>query len=154
MPKKTSDEDRSSPFEEARNPGQAANSWTGRKNNRFSFGHLLLHIHPRLLAEQSLKLSHTWGLGGGAFLLLLFQAATGVLLLFVFQPAPEKAYDSVRILMNQVPFGRFVRNLHFWSANLLVVVVLLHMLRVFFTDAFHAPRRFNWIIGLCLMASF
>jgi quinol-cytochrome oxidoreductase complex cytochrome b subunit len=52
--------------------------------------------------------------------------------------------------MNEVFFGRFVRNMHYWSANLLVVVVLLHMLRVFFTDAFHAPRRFNWIIGLCL----
>jgi len=82
---------------------------------------------------------------------VLLQAITGVLLLFVFQPAPDKAYASIRVLMDQVQFGRFVRNIHYWSANLLVVIVLLHMLRVFFTDAFHAPRRFNWIIGLGLM---
>ena len=84
-------------------------------------------------------------------MLVLLQALTGILLLFVFQPAPEKAYASVRLLVDQVRFGRFIRNIHYWSANLLVVVVLLHMLRVFFTESFRAPRRFNWLIGLCLL---
>jgi quinol-cytochrome oxidoreductase complex cytochrome b subunit len=47
-------------------------------------------------------------------------------------------------------FGRLVRNMHFWSANLLVVVVCLHGLRVFFSGGFHPPRRLNWVVGLSL----
>lgn len=136
--------------EERFDSGGAVKSSLGWKNNRSSFGNLLLHIHPRSLPERNLKFSHTWGLGGAALMLVLLQAFTGILLLFVFQPVPEKAYDSVRTLMDQVLFGSFIRNMHYWSANLLVVVVLLHMLRVFYTDAFHAPRRFNWVVGLCL----
>ncbi len=48
-------------------------------------------------------------------------------------------------------FGQFVRSIHFWSANLLVVVVCLHGLRVFFTGGFHPPRRLNWVVGLGLL---
>ena len=47
-------------------------------------------------------------------------------------------------------FGQLIRNMHHWSANLLVLIVFLHMLRVFFTGAFHPPRQFNWIVGLGL----
>ncbi len=53
-------------------------------------------------------------------------------------------------LQNTVLFGRLIRNLHHWSGNALLIVVFLHFLRVFFTGAFHAPRQFNWIIGLVL----
>lgn len=149
MPKKKPHKVTPSPLKDGQGSGREAK--TGhRKKKRSSFGSLLLHIHPRALPDENLSLAHTWGLGGASLLLVLLQAFSGILLLFVFQPVPEKAYESVRFLMDQVLFGRFVRNMHYWSANLLVVVVLLHMLRVFFTDAFHAPRRFNWVIGLCL----
>ena len=42
-----------------------------------------------------------------------------------------------------------VRNAH-WGANLLVLIVFLHMLRVYFTVSFMPPRQFIWIIGLGL----
>jgi quinol-cytochrome oxidoreductase complex cytochrome b subunit len=120
------------------------------KKNRQSYTDLLLHIHPRKVPEQTIRLTHTWGLGGMAALMVLLQVLTGILLLFVYQPISLTAYDSVLALQNDILFGRFIRNIHHWSANLLVVIVLLHMLRVFFSGAFHPPRRFNWIIGLCL----
>ncbi|MBT8343032.1 MAG: cytochrome bc complex cytochrome b subunit [Desulfatitalea sp.] len=103
------------------------------------------------MPEKSLKLAHTWGLGGMALLLVILQVLSGSLMLFVYHPVPDKAYHCVWVLMNAVTFGRFIRGVHYWSANVLVAVVLLHMLRVFFTSAFHSPRRFNWIIGLCLL---
>jgi quinol-cytochrome oxidoreductase complex cytochrome b subunit len=78
--------------------------------------------------------------------------ATGVLLMFGYNPAPREAFLSVQEIQSTVLFGGFVRGVHHWSANLLLVVVVLHLLRVFFTGAFHPPRQFNWIVGLCLLA--
>ena len=85
-----------------------------------------------------------------AALLVLLLLATGILLMFVYEPFPDKAYESIRMLEKDVWFGQWIRNIHHWSGDILVIVVFLHMLRVFFTGAFHHPRQFNWIIGLCL----
>jgi quinol-cytochrome oxidoreductase complex cytochrome b subunit len=85
-----------------------------------------------------------------AVVLVVLQLGTGLLLTFAFEPTPMGAYESIVSLQNDVPFGQLVRNLHHWSANLLVLMVFLHMLRVFFTGAFQSPRQFNWIIGLMM----
>ena len=123
----------------------------GRK--RFLRGNLILHFRPPTVKEKTLIFTLSWGLGGIAATLVLLQMATGILLKFIYVPTPIDAYSSVQSIMVQVPFGRLVRNLHHWCANLLVVVLMLHMLRVFFTGAFHHPRQFNWIIGLVLFAT-
>jgi quinol-cytochrome oxidoreductase complex cytochrome b subunit len=115
------------------------------------FDNLILHIHPRTVPEQTLKFALTWGLGGMALLLVLLQIVTGVLLMLVYEPSPGKAYESILILQNDVVFGQYIRNIHYWSANILVVVIFLHLLRVYFTGAFYRPRQFNWILGLCLL---
>ncbi len=112
---------------------------------------LVLHMRPVRLPESSLRYTHTWGLGGMSLVLLGLLAATGLLLMLVYEPVPERAYDSVVSLQQDVVFGGLVRNLHHWSANLLVAVALLHLLRVFFTGGFHGQRSFNWVIGLSLL---
>ena len=125
---------------------------TERERKRFLRGNLILHFRPPTVKEKTLRFTLSWGLGGMAATLVLLQMATGILLKFIYVPTPVDAYASVQIIVNQVPFGRLVRNLHHWCANFLVVVLMLHMLRVFFTGAFHGPRQFNWIIGLALFA--
>ncbi len=86
-----------------------------------------------------------------AAVLVLNQFATGVLLKFAYQPTAAGAYLSIVALQNELLFGRLIRNLHYWGANLLLLVVLLHLLRVFFTSAYRAPRRATWIVGLGLL---
>jgi quinol-cytochrome oxidoreductase complex cytochrome b subunit len=86
-----------------------------------------------------------------AVVLVMLQLVTGVLLKYAYEPIPAQAYASILRLQGDVLFGQFVRNIHHWSANLLVLVIFLHLLRVFFTGAFHPPRQFNWVIGLCLL---
>ncbi len=86
-----------------------------------------------------------------AAILVLLQLVTGILLKFVYVPVPAQAYASITSLQDQVLFGPFVRNVHHWSANCLVLVLFLHLLRVFFTGAIHSPRQFNWVIGLGLL---
>jgi len=103
-----------------------------------------------MVPERTLALSLTWGLGGMALVLVFLLFGTGLLLKFVYQPFPEKAYESVLTLQNSVAFGPLIRNIHHWAANALIIIAFLHLLRVFFTGAFHPPRQFNWIIGLSL----
>ena len=88
-----------------------------------------------------------------ATVLVLLLLGSGLLLKFFYEPFPDRAYDSVLYLNSQIPFGRLLRNVHRWSANGLLFVVFLHFLRVFYTSAFLAPRRTNWIIGLMLFAA-
>ena len=56
-----------------------------------------------------------------------------------YKPSVDQAYDSIKDIHFVVPTGRFIRNIHRWAAHLMVVTVLLHMVRVFYTAA--ATRR-------------
>jgi len=112
---------------------------------------LLLHLHPRAVPAEALAFPRTFGLGGIAVVLFVLLAVTGALLLFGYEPSPERAYGSVREIIDQAPFGEFVRNVHHWAANGFLLVAFLHLLRVFYTGAHHPPRRANWIVGLVLL---
>ena len=131
-------------------PGMARQTERPRGYRHF-FNTLVLHFRPRTVPERTLRFTLTWGLGGTAAVLVFLLIGTGLLLKFVYEPFPGRAYDSILWLQNEVLFGQLIRNIHHWSANLLLVVVFLHFLRVFFTGAFHSPRQFNWIIGLGLL---
>jgi quinol-cytochrome oxidoreductase complex cytochrome b subunit len=111
---------------------------------------LVLHFRPKVVQERTLRFTLTWGLGGMAVVLVVLLFATGMMLKFVYQPVPDRAYESILHLQNDVFFGQLMRNIHHWSANVLLIVVFLHFLRVFFTGAFHPPRQFNWIVGLTM----
>lgn len=122
------------------------------RSSRKSFSDLLVHLHPPTVPASTLAFGLSLGLGGMAVTLLGLLALTGVLLLTLYQPSIEGAYASVVGLAREVPFGRWVRNVHYWSANLLVVVAALHFVRVAVTGAFGPGRRLNWAIGLLLLA--
>ncbi len=121
-----------------------------RERYRSFFNSLVLHFRPRNVPESTLRYTLTWGLGGMAVVLVFMLFGTGLMLKFVYQPVPDRAYESIVHLQNNVVFGQLIRNVHHWSANLLLIIVFLHFVRVFFTGAFHPPRQFNWIIGLAI----
>ena len=114
------------------------------------FNSLVLHFRPRNVPERTLKLSLTWGLGGMAVVLVAVLFTTGLMMKLIYQPVPDRAYASVLYLQKAILFGQLIRNLHHWSGNALLLIAFLHMLRVFFTGAFHPPRQFNWVIGLLM----
>jgi quinol-cytochrome oxidoreductase complex cytochrome b subunit len=112
---------------------------------------IFLHLHPSNISEASLRINRTFGLGGMAALLIVIQIITGVLLRFYYIPSPAEAYNSVIFLKNQVLFGQFIRNIHYWSGVFLLLIAFLHFLRVFFTGAFRDLRKTNWLFGLALL---
>jgi quinol-cytochrome oxidoreductase complex cytochrome b subunit len=121
----------------------------GRKPS--GFANLLLHLHPRTVPEEALALHRTFGLGGIALVLFLVLIVTGALLLFAYEPSPERAYGSVRTIQETVWFGAFVRAIHHWAGNFLILTAILHLARVFYTGGFLPPRRFNWGLGLVIL---
>ena len=123
------------------------------QRNRFLANSLLLHLRPARVPLRAIRFTHTFGLGGMAMVLILLLMASGLLMGFVYDPSPERAYRSILVLQKDLLFGRLIRGIHYWSANLLVIVAGLHLLRVFLTGAFHGPRRSNWLIGLGLLFS-
>ena len=94
------------------------------------------HLHPPTIPAAQARLRYTFGTGGLAVFLTLVVGFTGILVTFFYIPTPEQAAKSVQELTFLVPFGWLIRNLHFWSAQLLILVVILHMLRVVFTGAY------------------
>ncbi len=122
-----------------------------RTRSTFVFGNVFLHLHSVRTHRWSLRWSTTWGLGLAATAAFLIALVSGVLLMFYYKPYPEVAYDSIKDIHFVVPTGRFIRNIHRWSANVMVVAVLLHMARVFYTAAYRKPREFNWLIGMGLL---
>lgn len=122
-----------------------------RSRMKFVMNNLVLHIHPAKVAKPTLKFTYTWGLGGLAILLVMLLVITGVMLMFVYTPTPDTAYNDMLRLKTEVTFGQLIRNLHHWSGNLLLIVAFLHMLRVFFTGGFRPPREFNWVLGIILL---
>ena len=121
-----------------------------RDRSRAVFNNFFLHIHSVHTHRNSLKWSYSLGLGlfcAANFLVLLI---TGLLLMVYYKPSTELAYQSIKDIESVVFTGRFMRNVHRWSAHLMVIGVLAHMARVFYTGAHRAPRGFNWMIGLAL----
>ncbi|MBI3009443.1 MAG: cytochrome b N-terminal domain-containing protein, partial [Candidatus Omnitrophica bacterium] len=115
------------------------------------FGNVFLHLHPVRIAKDAIKVTYTWGLGGISFYLFLVLTVTGILLMFYYRPASILAYQDIKDLSFVVTLGRLLRNMHRWSAHLMVIVVILHMIRVFLTGAYKPPREYNWVVGVILL---
>jgi len=86
-----------------------------------------------------------------AAILIVIQIFTGILLRFNYTPSVAEAYDSVVFLTRNIPFGAFLRNIHYWGGVFLLLIAFLHFLRVFFTGAYREKRKINWLFGMVLL---
>ncbi len=92
-----------------------------------------------------------FALGGTPAYLFIVQIFTGILLAFYYEASSATAYESVEFITREVSFGWYIRSVHKWAATLMIVAVILHQMRVFFTGAYRKPREINWIVGMCLL---
>jgi cytochrome b6 len=122
---------------------------------------LMTWLFDRLGAEALLDLAkkkdvpvhrHTFWyyVGGMTLFLFIVQVVTGILLLLYYRPSPSEAWESVRFITAEVSFGWLIRDLHCWSANVIMGVMALHLASVFFLGAYRPPRELTWITGVML----
>jgi menaquinol-cytochrome c reductase cytochrome b subunit len=90
-------------------------------------------------------------LGSATLTAFLVQAGTGVILAFYYQPAPDEAYESIRHITDDVTLGWLVRGMHKWGASVFIILLFLHMARVFLFGAYKYPRELNWVVGFLLL---
>ena len=96
--------------------------------------------------------SLAYTLGGITAFGMLVLVVTGVYLAQFYHPHPADARDSVIYIVDRARLGEFMRSVHFWTANLVVITVLLHLVRVYVTGAYKPPREVNWLVGLAMFA--
>lgn len=111
----------------------------------------LLHIYPVKMKRKEIGFRYSYYLGVISTVLLGSLVASGIYLMFFYVPAPESAYADIQNIQTEVTFGQYIRNVHRWSAHLMVLAVAAHMARVFFRGAYKKPREFNWVIGVVLL---
>jgi menaquinol-cytochrome c reductase cytochrome b subunit len=89
-------------------------------------------------------------LGSATLTAFLVQAGTGVILAFYYRPTPDEAYESIRYITDEVTLGWLVRGMHKWGASVFIILLFLHMARVFLFGAYKYPRELNWVVGFLL----
>ncbi len=111
----------------------------------------LASLMDALLHVDIPRSARTYYLGGITLFFFIVQAITGVLLSLYYQPSPDRAYDSILYIMNEVNFGWLIRSVHSWGANLMIIFCVLHLLRIFFQGVYKAPREMTWVVGAFLL---
>jgi menaquinol-cytochrome c reductase cytochrome b subunit len=92
-------------------------------------------------------------LGAATLTAFLVQAITGVVLAMYYKPDPDKAYESIVHITNDVTLGWLVRGMHKWGASVFIILMFFHMARTFLFGAYKYPRELNWIVGVLLLAT-
>jgi quinol-cytochrome oxidoreductase complex cytochrome b subunit len=117
----------------------------------------LLHWFPAKTYRTSLSWSYSFWLGTVSAALLLLLVVSGLPLLFLYIPSVERAYASVKDIEYVVTFGSWIRAVHRLSAHGMVIVVALHLVRVFLTGAYKNAvgggqrRQWNWVLGVAML---
>jgi quinol-cytochrome oxidoreductase complex cytochrome b subunit len=118
---------------------------------------LLLHWFPAKVTKASLSFGYSFWLGTISAVLFALLTLTGMILMFLYVPSVERAYQSIKDIEFVVSFGWYLRAVHRIAAHLMVAVVFLHMVRVFLTAAYRngvavqQNRPLNWIVGVGLL---
>lgn len=127
--------------------------WRGRIYHWFDKRLALGALGDFLLNEPMPGGASAWYVfGSGLVFILLMQVLTGILLLFYYAPTMDHAWHSIRYIMQEVPFGAFIRGLHHWGASVMIVVAVIHVTQVFVWGAYKRQRELTWLAGLTALA--
>lgn len=115
------------------------------------WSNFFLHIYPVKVRREELNFSYSAFLGVASLVLFISLTVSGVYLMFFYVPSPATAYVDIQNLQTGIAFGQYIRNVHRWSAHLMVITVAAHMARVFYRGAYKPPKEFNWVVGVVLL---
>ncbi|MCB0229636.1 MAG: cytochrome b N-terminal domain-containing protein, partial [Anaerolineae bacterium] len=102
------------------------------------------HIKPSYYHQSVTKLTHTFRLGLLSTYFFFIELVTGIFLMIYYAPTPQRAYGDMLNILSNVPFGELIRDVHRLTAEGMVIVVFLHMVRTYLTGSYKKPRQFTW----------
>ena len=144
-PKRPGEAEKVKPLDQAKEAGIHAADWI---DERTSLSGALRWVMFRKVPKGT---NWFYTFGSATMFAFLSQAVTGVFLAMYYTPSVTDAYESTRRITNEVFLGEFVRGMHKWGSTIMVILIFLHMGRVFFFGAYKYPREMNWIIGFVLL---
>lgn len=109
------------------------------------------HIRPSFYHTEVTHIYPTFRLGWLSTFMFVWETITGIFLMIFYTPEPGTAYSDMWNILTNVPLGQLMRNLHRFGAEVMVLVVALHMLRTFITGSYKKPRQFTWATGMLLL---
>ncbi|MCL4265532.1 MAG: cytochrome b N-terminal domain-containing protein [Anaerolineae bacterium] len=109
------------------------------------------HIRPSFYHTEVTHIYPTFRLGWLSTFMMVWETITGILLMIFYTPSPLIAYGDMWNILSNVPMGQLMRNMHRLGAEVMVLVVALHMLRTFITGSYKKPRQFTWATGVILL---
>jgi quinol-cytochrome oxidoreductase complex cytochrome b subunit len=110
-----------------------------------------LHMRPTYYHNLVTGVYPSFRMGWLSTYFFAFEIITGLFLMIFYTPSPLVAYENMLNILSNVPFGRLMRDLHKLGAEMMVIVVLLHMVRTFVTGSYKKPRQFTWFTGVILL---
>jgi len=110
-----------------------------------------LHIRPSFYHTAVTNIYPTFRLGWLSTFMLVWETITGLILMVFYTPSPLAAYGNMWNILGNVPLGQLFRNMHRLGAEVMVLVVAMHMLRTFITGSYKKPRQFTWATGMLLL---
>jgi menaquinol-cytochrome c reductase cytochrome b subunit len=144
-PKRPGEAEKVRPVDQAKEAGIATVDWL---DERTSLSGALRWTMFRKVPKGT---NWFYTLGSATLFAFLSQAVTGVFLAMYYDPSPTRAYESARHITNEVFLGEFVRGMHKWGSTVMVILIFLHMGRVFFFGAYKYPRELMWLTGCVLI---
>jgi quinol-cytochrome oxidoreductase complex cytochrome b subunit len=124
---------------------------TDRDRAAAHWASFLMHIYPVKVQRRELRFGYSAFLGVASLVLFGSLTVSGIYLMFFYVPSPATAYGDIQSIQTNIAFGQYIRNVHRWSAHLMVLAVAAHMARVFYRGAYKPPKEFNWVIGVVLL---
>ncbi len=109
------------------------------------------HIRPSFYHTEVTHIYPTFRLGWLSTFMFVWETITGIILMVFYTPSPSAAYSNMWNILSNVPLGQLFRNMHRIGAEVMVLVVALHMLRTFITGSYKKPRQFTWATGMILL---
>ena len=144
-PRRPGEVEKVKPLDQAVEAGIHAADWIDERS------HLSAGLRWVMFRKVPKGTNWFYTLGSATMFAFLSQAVTGVFLAMYYTPSVTDAYESARRITNEVFLGEFVRGMHKWGSTMMVILIFLHMGRVFFFGAYKYPREMNWLIGFVLL---
>jgi ubiquinol-cytochrome c reductase cytochrome b subunit len=89
--------------------------------------------------------------GSATLFVFILQVVVGIVLATAYVTSTRDAYQSLQFITNDSFMGRILRGMHFFGASAMVILIGLHVVRVFLMGSYKFPREMNWLTGVGLL---